>query len=165
MDAPARSERYAARARESGRSLGIVDMSKPYPVADELTRPFWEAAARGELVIQHCGACRRFQHPPQPMCQDCLGADLEYRSVSGRGRVWSHATTHQQYVNGFELPQTNVIVELDDQEGLLMASEWPAEAAPPAIGAAVAVSFESRDTGPGETVAIPQFRPLVGGAR
>ena len=39
-------------------------MAKQGVVPDALTQPFWDAANEGRLVIQHCHACNRLQHPP-----------------------------------------------------------------------------------------------------
>ena len=38
-------------------------MAKQGVVPDALTQPFWDAANEGRLVIQHCHACDRLQHP------------------------------------------------------------------------------------------------------
>jgi hypothetical protein len=39
-------------------------MPKVIPVADDLSKPFWDAVNRRRLVLQHCGACDRLQYPP-----------------------------------------------------------------------------------------------------
>ena len=48
---------------------------------DDLTRPFWEAANEGRLVIQYCADCDRLQHPPGRTCHVC-GSDgaLQWRN-------------------------------------------------------------------------------------
>jgi 3-oxo-4,17-pregnadiene-20-carboxyl-CoA hydratase alpha subunit len=46
-------------------------MAKQGVVPDELTKPFWDAANEGRLVIQNCKACNRLQHPPAPTCDQC----------------------------------------------------------------------------------------------
>ena len=50
-------------------------MAKQGVVPDELTKPFWEAANEGRLVIQNCKACNRLQHPPAPACSQCGSRD------------------------------------------------------------------------------------------
>ena len=62
-------------------------MAKQGVVPDELTRPFWDAANEGRLVIQNCRACSRLQHPPAQACSQCAAGDnLEWRQMSGRGQ-------------------------------------------------------------------------------
>ena len=43
-------------------------MTKQGVVPDELSKPFWDAANEGRLVIQNCKACSRLRHPPAPTC-------------------------------------------------------------------------------------------------
>ena len=129
---------------------------------DPLTAPFWEAAASGRLAIQRCGDCGYYNHPPLPLCDRCSSGSLASEAVSGRGTVYSHTTNHQRNVAGFEqsVPYVNLIVELDEQPGLLLVSDLPAEEADwVAIGVAVEVVFEAIEGG----IALPQFRPPVAG--
>ena len=62
-------------------------MPKPIPVPDELSKPFWAAANEGRLVIHHCKDCDTLQHPPRPRCRDCGSENLEWKEVSGKGRL------------------------------------------------------------------------------
>ena len=136
----------------------MTEPNRPLPVADDLTRPFWEAAAERRLVVQRCVACGFWQQPPAPLCQRCAGTDLAFQTVSGRGRVYSYTTMHQKNVAGFEavVPYVNLIVELDDQPLLLMLSDLPAgDADWVQIGARVAVTFEALSDGR----LLPQWRP------
>lgn len=135
---------------------------RPRPVLDELSRPFWEAAARGELAIQLCGDCNYYQHPPRPLCERCTSSGFVYAPVSGRGRVHSYTTNHQRNVAGFEeaVPYVNLIVELEEQPQLYLLSDLPAdEAGWVAIDAPVEVTFELLEDAEGAAIALPQFRP------
>ena len=62
-------------------------MPKPIPVPDELSKPFWDAANESRLVIQHCKDCDTLQHPPRPRCRDCNSENLEWKEVSGKGKI------------------------------------------------------------------------------
>mgnify|MGYP003463190125 CR=1 FL=1 len=95
-------------------------MPKPSPAPDRFSEEFWAGANRGELVIQRCSACGRLQHPPMPVCSNCLGLDFEYVPVSGRGTVYSYTVAHHVVVPGFEedAPYVVALVELEDQQGL-----------------------------------------------
>jgi uncharacterized protein len=129
---------------------------KPVPVADDLTRPFWEAARERRLLVQKCGACGYYNHPPRSVCDACLSQQLAFAPVSGRGTIYTFTVMHQKDVAGFgeEAPFINVVVELDEQPRLLMVCNIAAsERGKIRIGAAVRVDFEDR----GDGVLIPQF--------
>lgn len=64
----------------------------------EVTAGFWEATARGQLAIQRCAACRRFQHPPRAVCGGCGGTDLAFTTVSGRGTLYSHTVVERAFL-------------------------------------------------------------------
>ena len=130
---------------------------KSIPVADELSRPFWDAAKARRLEVQRCGSCGYYNHPPRPFCDACLGQELSFVPVSGRGTIYTFTVMHQRDVAGFEeeAPFINIVVELVEQAQLLMVSNLPfAERSKVKIGAAVEVYFEDR----GEGLVIPQFR-------
>jgi uncharacterized OB-fold protein len=130
---------------------------KPLPAIDDLTRPFWHAAAQHQLVIQRCQECNYFNHPPRPLCDACLSQRLEFAPVSGRGTVYSYTVMHQPNIAGFEkeVPYINVLVELDEQPRLFMVSYLPiSEREKIRIGGRVEVTFEKID----DEVTLPQFR-------
>ena len=130
---------------------------KPLPAIDDLTRPFWHAAAQQQLVIQRWQECNYFNHPPRPLCDACLSQRLEFVPVSGRGTVYSYTVMHQPNIAGFEkeVPYINVLVELDEQPRLFMVSYLPiSEREKIRIGGRVEVTFEKID----DEVTLPQFR-------
>lgn len=53
------------------------------------TSPFWEAAERGQLVLQYCRDANRFQHPPRPVSIYTGYTNLEWRVVSGSGSIYA----------------------------------------------------------------------------
>jgi uncharacterized protein len=144
-------------ARASFGSISIMGvLNRPLPAPDDLSQPFWDAAAQGRLVIQRCIDCGHYNHPPKPLCDRCASANLQYVEVSGRGRVFSFTTNYQKNVAGFEdaVPYTNLIVELEEEPQLFVISdlagtdtEWVH------IGAPVQVVFQTLDEG----VSLPQF--------
>jgi uncharacterized OB-fold protein len=133
------------------------------PVPDELTEPYWQAAREQRLVMQRCVACRTYIHPPFPMCTSCYSTELSFEEVSGRGTIYSSSTMHEPMVAGFEdsLPYVCVVVELDEQPGLLMLTNLVDATADDArCGARVEVGFEEIDGG----FLLPQFRLAAEGA-
>jgi uncharacterized OB-fold protein len=130
---------------------------RPIPVVDELTAEFWDAVGRGELVIQFCVGCGRFQHPPASLCLRCGGSELEYRRASGRGRVYSFTVVYRARQVAFEalVPYAVVMVELEEQPGLVMLSNmFGVSESELAIGRDV--EFWADEIAPGHWV--PQFR-------
>jgi uncharacterized OB-fold protein len=84
--------------------------------SEETTAPFWEGCARGELLVQACGACGRWRHPPRPMCPYCRSTDVTWDRTSGTGRVWSFVVPHPPLLPAYSplAPYNVIVVELDD---------------------------------------------------
>ena len=57
------------------------EVTRPIPVPNEWTKPFWDAAKRGVLELQRCQSCGHFQHPPYPTCTRCVSTDLKFEPV------------------------------------------------------------------------------------
>ena len=134
----------------------MTNPSRAVPDITDLTRPFWDAAREGRLVIQRCAACRRYNHPPRTACDACLSTDLAFEEVSGRGTVWSFTVMHQKSVAGFEdaVPYLTALVELDEQPLLLLVTNLPeTDPASVRIGGRVHVIFEPL----GDGLMLPQF--------
>jgi len=71
----------------------------PLPDLDfAATRPFWDAAARGELVVPRCDACRRYVWYPDGSCRFCNGPAHTWTRVSGRGRLFSWSVVHRAFI-------------------------------------------------------------------
>src|SRR5689334_12586422 len=94
----------------------------PRPVPDPDSAPFWEAVAQQRLVVQRCATCGTLRFPLRPVCSICHSTDWERHEVSGRGRVLSWVVTHQVFHPAFadRVPYTTLLVELEEQAGLLM---------------------------------------------
>jgi uncharacterized protein len=142
----------------------MISPDRALPAISDLTRPFWEAAREGRLVIQRCGDCAYFNHPPRAACDRCLSPKLAFEPVSGLGTVWSFTVMHQQSVAGFEasVPYRTALVELDEQAMLLLVTNLPGASAESArIGQRVSATFEPLEGG----LVLPQFKPSTGGPR
>lgn len=130
----------------------------PLPVPDEITRPYWEAARRGELAIQRCQVCRRYFHPPEVICTACGAEQLAFEPVSGRGTVYTYCVMYDRRVHGFtdRVPYVSLWVELVEQPLLIVVSNL-VEAGPEdvRIGLPVEVTFERLT----DEITLPQFRP------
>ena len=94
-------------------------VTRPIPVPNEWTKPFWDAARRGELQLQRCKSCRHFQHPPYATCVRCISTDLAFEPVSGRGAIYAYTIMYHAGDKRFAaaIPYASIIVELDDAPG------------------------------------------------
>src|SRR5262245_63427792 len=129
----------------------------PLPEPDETSRPFWEAAREGRLVIQRCAACRRYHHPPAVICPDCGSSNLRFEPVSGRGTIYSYSIMYDRRVLGFEdrVPYVTLVVELAEQPLLMLVTNLVgAGPTDVKIGLPVEVTFEKIT----DEVTLPQFR-------
>jgi uncharacterized OB-fold protein len=139
-------------------------VTRPVPVPDELSAPYWAAAARHELVVAQCSRCGSLALPPGQVCPGCGSTEPEYawRLASGRGTVASWTIVRQSFLPGFaaDLPFMLVDVELAEQPGLRMIGRLlDGPDAPVRLGAPVTAAFEDLATeGDSERVAVPAFR-------
>lgn len=130
---------------------------KPLPRPTELSQPFWDAAKRGELIVQSCTACGTVQHPPRPLCVQCWNNALEWKSVSGEATVYSFTVTHRSTTRGFreDTPYVVAIVELD--EGARLTTNIVGCAPDQVrIGMQVKVVFSPAT----DTITLPKFTPV-----
>ncbi len=65
----------------------------PLPI-DQWTQPFWDAAARQELVLPRCAACQTWRWPPTPFCPKCRSQELEWQPA-GPARLYSYSIIRQ----------------------------------------------------------------------
>jgi len=81
----------------------------------ELDRAFFEAAARGELLYQHCPSCGHRQFYPRLLCTAC-GGEPAWAVASGRGAVHTFTIVRQNGQAPFkdELPYAVAMVELEE---------------------------------------------------
>ncbi len=91
------------------------DWKRPLPDPDGTEKPFYEGAARGDLLYQRCPACDHAQFYPRFACTGC-GAAPEWATASGRGTVHTFTVVRQNMAPGFreELPYVVAMVELEE---------------------------------------------------
>ena len=136
-------------------------MQKQSPVPTEFDKPFYDACNEERLVVQHCAACNRFQFPPRMMCPRCGGANLQWRQVSGRGRIQSRVVVYDSPVSALipDQPFNVATIALEEEPDVIMLSHLPGvpvDQVP--IGAAVEVIFE---TTPATGQKVPEWRVVA----
>jgi len=134
-------------------------MPKPSPVPDEVDKPFWDACNEDRLVIQNCKACNRLQHPPQADCSQCGSVEtLEWRAVSGRGKIYGIAVMYDSPITSLTVDQPfNVaVIQLEEDPGINMLSHLPGTPVDDVpVGANVQVEFEAT---PETGQKVPEWR-------
>jgi len=134
------------------------------PFVDEDSRPFFAAAARGELVVQRCTATGRLVFPPRALSPFAPRAPLAWAVVSGRGTIWSFVVPHPPLLPWFaELaPYVVLAVALDEDPRVRLVGNLVARAGGPidevdpgaiCIGARVRACFERL----GDEIALPRW--------
>jgi len=134
------------------------------PPVDVDSRPFFEAAARGELWVPRCAATGRLVFPPRAFSPFAPGGALEWVRVSGRGSIWSFVVPHPPLLPWYaerapyvvltvaldEDPRVRVVGNLVARDGGAISDVDPKSAR---IGARVRVCFESVADG----IALPRW--------
>jgi uncharacterized OB-fold protein len=87
----------------------------PRPNTYMNTQPFWEAAKNGKLVIQYCKDTGKPQFFPRPVSMANGKRNLEWREVSGRGKVYSFTNTFSAWPGHEDrVPYLVALVELEE---------------------------------------------------
>ena len=73
----------------------MADLKAVTPIPLPETQRYWAAARRHALELPYCTACRAFHYYPRATCPHCLSGDLEWRPVSGRGRLHTFTIVHR----------------------------------------------------------------------
>jgi uncharacterized OB-fold protein len=121
--------------------------------ADARSAPFFEAAARDELLIKRCGRCARWLGPEATGCAGCGQAGPGWEVACGRGTLVSFAGALEAV--GELATGVLALVELD--EGPWLHTRLVADPAAAVVGMAVAARFEH----PAEGESYPVFWPVA----
>lgn len=133
--------------------MSAPELSKVLPKETELSMPFWEGCRAGELRLQHCAGCDRFQFYPRIVCTGCGRGGLAWRAVSGRGRVASFSVVRRGLSPAYVAPYVVALIDLDEGPRL-MSNIVDTDPAAVAVGDRVEVQFESW----GDDHVLPVFR-------
>jgi uncharacterized OB-fold protein len=102
---------------------------KQSPIPNEVDKPFYDAANDERLVIQFCGACQRWQFPPQPGCAQCgsAGSSMAWREVAGRGTIYSYGVVYDSPITSLQAdqPYNVAVISLDQAPEINMLSHLP----------------------------------------
>lgn len=132
--------------------------ARPLPAINADNEAFWTGGAQGRLMIDRCGDCRAWIHPPVPFCPTCESRNVAGEPVSGRGKVTTYTINHKQWVPGLPVPYVLALVGLDEDPSVRLVTNIigiaPEEVT---FDMPVEVVFEQV-----EDVFVPLFRPVEG---
>ena len=121
----------------------------PAPPVNPETKPFWDGAAAGKLMLKRCRACGQPHHYPRAMCPFCFSDQTEWTQASGRGVIYSFSVMRR-----VPAPFALAYVTLD--EGVtMMTNIVDCDLDAIRIGQRVQVIFKPTDAGP----PVPTFTP------
>src|SRR3954449_12040993 len=116
---PSASSRCRARVRRVRREchaaeegLRMADYSKPLPVPDIDSQPFWDKCKAHELTAQRCRDCGNFRWPPQAFCPYCYSWKCEWTKLHETGTVYSFVVVHYVSIAAFEADVPYVVAHI-----------------------------------------------------
>ncbi|MGV9312881.1 Zn-ribbon domain-containing OB-fold protein [Streptomyces sp. NPDC003691] len=140
-------------------------MTAASPEIDDFTRPYWDAAAAGALLLRHCRACGKPHHYPREFCPYCWSGDGEWVAATGRATLYTWSVVHRNDLPPFDrrVPYIAAVVELEEGPRL-MTEVVECEEGRLRIGMRLEVTFrvmeEEGEGAEGEgAVVVPVFRP------
>jgi uncharacterized OB-fold protein len=121
----------------------------PAPEPNPETKPFWDAATEGRLLIKKCVTCGQVHFYPRAICPFCGSDKTEWVTASGRGTVYSYSVMRR-----VPIPYALAYVTL--AEGVsMMTNIVDGDLDAIRIGQPVMVAFKPSEGGP----PVPMFRP------
>lgn len=135
----------------SGERAGAGAARFDLPEVDAFTRPYWDAAAEGRLLIRHCACCDRAHHYPREFCPYCWSEDVRWQPASGHATLYTWSVVHRNDLPPFGARVPYVAAVVDLAEGpRMMAEVVECEGAALRIGMELEVAFRE---------GVPVFRP------
>lgn len=102
-------------------------MHERFPLPDtewDGARPFWEGAARHQLVLPRCDGCGGYRWYPTETCRHCGSSGMTWTATSGRGVLFSWTVVRHPFLRQFatDVPFATGLVTLDDDPRVRMAT-------------------------------------------
>lgn len=98
-----------------------------YPDVD--SRPYFEGLEAGEIRLQYCERCERYQFPPRVICTRCGASELTWRNASGRGRIYAMTINHRPAEEAFSKlgPYAVALVDLEEGVRVMARADVPVD--------------------------------------
>jgi hypothetical protein len=119
------------------------------PVPDAESKPFWDAAAEGKLLLKRCRGCGEPHYYPRAICPFCMSADTEWITAAGTGVIYTYSVMRRG-------PSQYAIAYVTLDEGVsMMTNIVDCDFDRIGIGLRVRVVFRPSEGGP----PVPMFAP------
>jgi len=129
--------------------------TRPLPLPEPETQPFWDGTKDGTLLIQRCLVCGRRQFYPRYFCAACAG-DVEWVEASGQGEVHSFTVVRQNGTPPFDTLVPYVLAVIELEEGVrMMGNIVDVDVQQVRIGMPVQVTFAPET----DEIVLPMWRP------
>src|SRR5690349_9402963 len=120
-----------------------ADYSKPLPVPDEASKPFFEGAKQHKLLLQKCLKCGTVMWPVKPVCDNCCSREITWTGASGKAALYSFTLMHQVFHPGITAEIPYNVSQVNLEEGLrIITSVTGCTNAELKIGMPLEVTFE-----------------------
>jgi uncharacterized protein len=110
------------------------------PAISAESRPFWDAAAQGRLIVEQCKICALHIFPPRGVCRRCFGREMTWVDVHPPGVLHAYTENHQPWLPDLG-PYTVGLVELPDHDRIRLVGFVHGFAGEPHIGELVDFKF------------------------
>jgi len=121
----------------------------PAPQPNPETKPFWEAAGDGRLLLKRCRSCGEAHYYPRALCPFCGSGETEWQPAAGGGMIYSYSVMRRA-----DVPYAIAYVTLD--EGVTMMTNLvDCDFDALRVGQPVTVVFKDTENGP----PVPMFKP------
>lgn len=125
-------------------------------VLDDESAPYWQGCEEGELRLQQCDQCERWQFYPRCICMHCGSISLTWRVASGRAELLSFSVVHRSYGEfATKVPYVVALVQLNEGPNMV-SNVVDCEFGDLAIGMRLSVEFQRRETGTMVPVFVPE---------
>lgn len=71
-----------------------LDVARTTPRTFPFSKPFWDATRDKKVVLQYCPDTAQFQFYPRPTSLFTGRTNLEWREVSGKGKIFAFTVAH-----------------------------------------------------------------------
>ena len=122
--------------------------NKPVPPQGQHTKPFWDGAKDGKLMLPKCNDCGAVHWYPRLICPYCHSTNLRWIEGSGLGRIHTFAVQHRAFGGWAEdVPYVTAYIDLDEGDRMMTVLRGVDGNKPEdiKIGARVKVEFEQGD--------------------
>jgi uncharacterized protein len=125
------------------------------PAVTHETAPFWEAADRGELVVERCTACGTSAFPPHGICPACGCRTMTWTEVVPPGVIYSYTINDNQWTLTADARYGIALVEFPDHPGLRMIGLMDGFEGEPSIDERVGFRLDPGPAGFHRVVFVP----------